>query len=84
MSGPLRVWYGDSDIATVSNNSEIWNGDFKVENMFDENADTSWHSAARYQNFAKTMRVNFKVYNTYLFGVMIAIISFRNQLILSC
>ena len=68
MSGPLRVWYGDSDIATVSNKSGILDENFKVENMFDENADTSWHSAARYTHLAKTMRVDFKVCNISFWG----------------
>ena len=62
--GPLRVWYGESTIATVSSRSGIWNGNYKVENMFDENADTCWHSEKRFELIAKTMRVDFKVNRT--------------------
>ena len=60
-SGPLSVWYGESSIASVSSRSGIWNQDYKVENMFDENGGTCWHSEERYGRVAKTMRVDFRV-----------------------
>ena len=60
-SGPLSVWYGESGIASASSRNGIWNQDFKVQNMFDENAGTSWHSERRFERVAKTMRVDFFV-----------------------
>ena len=60
-SGPLSVWYGESGIASASSRNGIWNQDFKVQNMFDENAGTSWHNEKRFERVAKTMRVDFFV-----------------------
>ena len=42
--------------------SILWNHDFKVEYMFDGNDGTGWHSANRFEQVAKTMRVDFRVW----------------------
>lgn len=66
-SGPLSVWYGESGIASVSSRNGIWDRNMKVENMFDENAGTSWHSERRFERVAKTMRVDFFVSTMYFY-----------------
>ena len=65
-SGPLSVWYGESGIASVSSRCGIWNHDYKVQNMFDENGGTCWHSERRFERVAKTMRVDFFVCTTFI------------------
>ena len=60
--GPLLVWNGQADIATVVNEAGIYkeNGrDFSVENMFDENPNTCWHS--QNQNGPHTIKIFLKV-----------------------
>ena len=59
-TGPLSVWYGDANIATLTSPNGNWPG-FSRPNMFDENANTCWHSAREFERSAKTMKVAFKV-----------------------
>ena len=63
-----RIWYGDSEIAMVSNDAGIWdpvnpNRNYELSNMFDSDATTSWHSANETQNRTKTITVDFQVRN---------------------
>ena len=62
-SGPLSVWYGESRIASVSSLNGIWDHNYSVEKMFDEDSRTYWHSEKHSEGVAKTMRVDFYVSN---------------------
>ena len=59
-TGPLSVWYGDANIATLTSPNGNWPGHPRA-NMFDENANTCWHSGPEFEQSAKTMKVAFKV-----------------------
>ena len=59
--GPLSVWHGETGIASASSKNGIWSDKWKVENMFDENASTGWHSERRFEKVTKTLRVDFNV-----------------------
>ena len=40
--GPLKVWHGEPDIATVSNDAGELGPKFGIENMFDESLQSWW------------------------------------------
>ena len=56
-----RIWYGDSEVATVSNDAGIWDGNYVLSNMFDNDARTSWHSAESNEGRTKTITIDFLV-----------------------
>ena len=60
-AGPLSVWYGDANIATLTSPNGWWNEDYTRGNMFDEDANTCWHSARQFEQSTKLMKVAFKV-----------------------
>ena len=45
-SGEEKLWYGESELATVTSDAGDWSGVFPVPNMFDNDANTYWHSDA--------------------------------------
>ena len=69
-SGPLSVWYGESGIASVTTRNGDLGADWKVENMFDENAGTCWHNDLRFLNLPKSVRVDFYV-SKMIFGCLL-------------
>lgn len=56
-----RIWYGETEIATVSNYAGMWDGNFVLSNMFDSDATTSWHSANINVGRIKRITINFLV-----------------------
>ena len=56
-----RIWYGETKIATVSNDAGIWDGNFVLSNMFDSDATTSWHSAYINVGRIKIITIDFLV-----------------------
>ena len=58
-SGEEKLWYGESELATYSSDAGDWSGDFPVSNMFDNNADSLWHSDDLTRT--KTITIDFKV-----------------------
>ena len=66
-TGSLLCWHGQERIATVVNQAGVWEhqvGNIKlggVNNMFDENPNTCWHSSENMRDKPKTMRIEFKV-----------------------
>ena len=81
--GPLSVWHGETGIATATSKNGIWSEKWKVENMFDENAGTGWHSERRFEKVAKTLRVDFYVCKKKIKGHFDDF-TFRDRLTLSC
>ena len=66
IDGPLSVWNGQEELARISNDAgEMDHGDQGgfLENMFDGNLDTFWHSSGTTINDAKTIKIEFKVKN---------------------
>ena len=63
--GPLLVWNGQNDIATVVNEAgEHTSGNHSLKNMFDENPKTCWHSIAPYKA-PQSIKIFFKVSSDY-------------------
>ena len=64
IDGPLSVWNGQEELARISNDAGEWDhgeqGGF-LENMFDGNPDTFWHSDSNTVYKAKTIKIQFKV-----------------------
>ena len=56
-----RIWYGETEIATASNDAGIWDGNFVLSNMFDSDATTSWHSANINVGRIKIITIDFLV-----------------------
>ena len=66
IDGPLSVWNGQDELASITNDAGEWpHGDQGglLENMFDGNLDTFWHSSGTTVNNAKTIKIEFKVTN---------------------
>ena len=63
-----RIWYGETEIATISNDAGIWDGkkNFELSNMFDSDATTSWYSAKEARTRTKTITVDFLVRNSIM------------------
>ena len=55
------IWYGDSELATISNDAGIWNDDYEFLNIFDEDASTIWHSAWGSMGREKIITIDFAV-----------------------
>ena len=69
IDGPLSVWNGQSGIASITNDAGEWpHGDQGglLENMFDGNLDTFWHSSGTTVNDPKTIKIEFKVTKTMI------------------
>ena len=67
IDGPLSVWNGQDELASITNDAGEWpHGDQGglLENMFDGNLDTFWHSSGTTVNNAKTIKMEFKVTKT--------------------
>ena len=67
--GPLLVWNGQNDIATIVNEAgerdfKLENTDFSLKNMFDENPKTCWHSGVESKP-PRTIKIFFKVSSEY-------------------
>ena len=65
--GPLSVWNGQDELASITNDAGEWShGDQGglLENMFDGNLDSFWHSSGTTVNDAKTIKMEFKVTKT--------------------
>ena len=60
-TGSLLCWHGQERIARVVNKAGIFDENFQVKNMFDENSNSLWHSGRDMTNRPKTMRICFKV-----------------------
>ena len=60
-TGSLLCWHGQERIARVVNKAGIFDENFQVKNMFDENSNSLWHSSGDMKNRPKTMRICFKV-----------------------
>ena len=43
-SGKEKLWYGESEVATVTSNDADYNVNYAKSNMFDNDAKTLWHS----------------------------------------
>ena len=64
IDGPLSVWNGQSRLAEMSNDAGEWpHGEQGglLENMFDGNPETFWHSDGNTVNATKTLKIEFKV-----------------------
>ena len=67
IDGPLSVWNGQEELARITNDAGEWpHGDEGglLENMFDGNLDSFWHSSGTTVNDVKTIKVEFKVTKT--------------------
>ena len=56
-----RIWYGETEVATISNDAGIWNSVTELSNIFDDDATTSWHSAAVNEDKTKIITIDFLV-----------------------
>ena len=64
IDGPLSVWNGQEELATIINDAGEWpHGEQGglLQNMFDGNLETFWHSSGTTVNDAKTIKVEFKL-----------------------
>ena len=64
IDGPLSVWNGQEELARIGNDAGEWpHGEQGglLQNMFDGNHDTFWHSSGTTVNDAKTIKIEFKV-----------------------
>ena len=64
IDGPLSVWNGEEELASIANDAGEWpHGEQGglLQNMFDGNLDTFWHSSGTTVNDAKTIKIEFKV-----------------------
>ena len=59
--GPLLVWHGERDIATIINDSGQWNSDMPLAKMFDDNPNSMWHSSGESVNKPKSLKFQFRV-----------------------
>merc|ERR1719394_1364091 len=63
-NGPILVWYGESDIATLTNNAGEWppagSINYNIGNMFDDDASTLWHSGEDNRIMPKPLVIEFK------------------------
>ena len=61
---PTLVWYGESDIATLTNNAGEWppagSINYVIGNMFDDDASTLWHSGEDNRIMPKPLVIEFK------------------------
>ena len=61
---PTLVWYGESDIATLTNNAGEWppagSINYVIGNMFDDDASTFWHNGKDDWNMPKSLVIEFK------------------------
>ena len=56
-----RIWYGETEVATITNDAGIWNSVTELSNIFDDDATTSWHSAAVNEDKTKIITIDFLV-----------------------
>ena len=57
-----KFWHGETELATVLNNAGEWEiGSYVLSYMFDDNANTLWHSAKLQQNTIKSIIIDFQV-----------------------
>ena len=66
IDGPLSVWNGQEELASITNDAGEWpHGEQGglLQNMFDGNLETFWHSSGATVNDAKTIKIEFKVNN---------------------
>ena len=64
IDGPLSVWNGQEELATITNDAGEWpHGEQGglLQNMFDGNLETFWHSSSVTYKDAKTIKIEFKV-----------------------
>ena len=56
------IWYGESELATISNNGGEWDGK-PLSNMFDNDGNTIWHSSGHWysRRHQKTITIEFHV-----------------------
>ena len=59
--GPLLVWHGERDIATIINDAGEWNSDSSLTKMFDDNPNSMWHSGGEAKNKPKSLKFQFRV-----------------------
>ena len=61
---PILVWYGESEIATLTNNAGEWppgaGYTFVIGNMFDNDPSTFWHSGKDKAHAPKSIVIDFK------------------------
>ena len=62
---PLLTWHGESDVATYSTDGGVWDpiyGEsltYDVDNLFDDDTESIWHSSADRTNSVKTFTIIF-------------------------
>ena len=64
IDGPLSVWNGQEELASITNDAGEWEHGEQgglLQNMFDGNLETFWHSSGTTVNDAKTIKIEFKV-----------------------
>ena len=56
------IWYGESELATISNDAGHMNN-YVFSNIFDNNANTMWHSSGHWysRRHEKTVTIDFHV-----------------------
>ena len=59
--GPLLVWHGERDIATIINEAGEYSKNNLLSNMFDDNPNTMWHSGGEFNNKPKSLKIQFRV-----------------------
>ena len=64
--GPLLVWSGQEELATISTNAgswdhSKWNQGGELKHMFDENPKTFWHCREDFVYKTKIIKIEFKV-----------------------
>ena len=57
----LRRPDGEREIATVVNKAGEWNGNYVIDNMFDDSPATLWHSNGWWRSKTKVIGFGFKV-----------------------
>ena len=67
-----NIWYGESELATISNDAGIWEGDFELSNIFDNDASTSWHSGYASMRREKIITIDFhvRVYYGFTYNII--------------
>ena len=61
----VQIWHGDSTIAeTTTDADELM--PYELQNMFDDDPNTMWHSATNHRNKDKTITIDFVVSKLFI------------------